>query len=147
MSSPNGKQMSTHKLLACCHVDALADDRHANNVAELFVSGDQPFPVDSLPAVIRAFVIEAASAIGCDASYIVLPILASLAAAIGSTYELEIKSTWRAKSILWFAVVVRVALQRPLHSIGIKTLAFLPEQVFCRPCERNGEVCHCPKTP
>ena len=44
----------------------------------------QPFPIDVLPGVVGSFVREAGTAIGCDASFIALPLLACLARAIGN---------------------------------------------------------------
>jgi hypothetical protein len=45
----------------------------------------RPFPVEALPEPLRGFVYATAEAMVCDASYVVLPSLAALAAAIGST--------------------------------------------------------------
>jgi len=51
----------------------------------------RPFPIDALPEPISAFVAEAARAIGCDESYVALPLLASVAAAIGNTRRIQLK--------------------------------------------------------
>ena len=61
----------------------------------------QLFPVDALPEPIRKFVVDGAKAIGCDASYIALPMLATMAAAIGNTRRLRLKRGWDAPPILW----------------------------------------------
>jgi hypothetical protein len=45
----------------------------------------QPFPTDVLPGITRRYLREASSAIGCDESYIALPLLAALASSIGNT--------------------------------------------------------------
>lgn len=63
------------------------------------------FPVDALPAPLNEFVESGAGAIGCDASYFGLPLLAGLASAIGNAYEIELKPTWREPSILWIGIV------------------------------------------
>src|SRR5262249_4622581 len=49
------------------------------------------FPVDALPDPIRDFVDAGARAIGCDPSYLALPLLTVVAAAIGNTRRLELK--------------------------------------------------------
>ena len=54
----------------------------------------QPFPTDALPSPVRDFVKAGAKAIGCDESYIALPILSVAAAAIGNTTRLELKNSW-----------------------------------------------------
>jgi hypothetical protein len=65
----------------------------------------RPFPVDALPAPIRGFVDAGARAIGCDTSYLALPLLTAIAAAIGNTRRLELKRGWSAPPILWGAIV------------------------------------------
>src|SRR5262249_51488650 len=42
---------------------------------------------------------------GCDSSYLALPLLTAIAAAIGNTRRLELKRGWSAPPILWGAIV------------------------------------------
>ena len=65
----------------------------------------QPFPVDALPEPVRSFVDAGARAIGCDVSYLALPLLTAIAAAIGNTRRLELKRGWSVPPILWGAIV------------------------------------------
>src|SRR5262249_23795604 len=65
----------------------------------------RPFPVDALPEPIRGFVDAGARAIGCDPSYLALPLLTAIAAAIGNTRRLELKRGWSVPPILWTVVV------------------------------------------
>jgi hypothetical protein len=65
----------------------------------------QPFPVDVLPEPVRSFVINGAQAIGCDTSYLALPLLTAIASAIGNTRRLELKRGWLAPPILWSVIV------------------------------------------
>jgi 5S rRNA maturation endonuclease (ribonuclease M5) len=65
----------------------------------------KPFPVEALPEPIRGFVAAGAKAIGCDMSYLALPLLTSLAAAIGNMRRLELKRGWSAPPIIWCAIV------------------------------------------
>jgi hypothetical protein len=65
----------------------------------------RPFPVDALPEPIRGFVEAGARAIGCHPSYLALPLLTAIAAAIGNTRRLELKRGWSAPPILWGAIV------------------------------------------
>jgi hypothetical protein len=65
----------------------------------------QPFPLDALPEPIRGFVAAGSRAIGCDPSYLALPLLTALAAAIGNTRRLELKRGWAAPAIIWGAIV------------------------------------------
>ncbi|MHB1038678.1 MAG: YfjI family protein [Pirellulales bacterium] len=65
----------------------------------------RPFPVEVLPEPIRAFVRAAARAIGCDPAYVALPILASIAAAIGTARVLRLKRSWHVPSVLWCVAI------------------------------------------
>lgn len=65
----------------------------------------RPFPLHALPAPIRGFVDAGARAIGCDPSYLALPLLTAIAAAIGNTRRLELKRGWSAPAIIWGAIV------------------------------------------
>jgi hypothetical protein len=64
-----------------------------------------PFPVHVLPEPVRGFVVEGARAIGCDTSFVALPVLAALAAAIGNTRRLMLKRGWTEPPIVWAAIV------------------------------------------
>jgi len=69
-------------------------------------SSFQPFPADTLPEPLRDFVNLGARAIGCDTSYVGVPLLAMLASAIGNTRRIELKrGTWTEPAVLWTAIV------------------------------------------
>jgi hypothetical protein len=88
-------------------VEALVDaaEIEAVEVDAPAVPAFTPFPADVLPEPIRGFVTEAAKAIGCDASYIALPLLSGLASAIGNTHRIALKSSWTEPAIVWTAIV------------------------------------------
>ena len=65
----------------------------------------RPFPLDVLPAPVREFVSQSASAIGCDPTYIALPLLAELAAFIGNTRRILLKRTWTEPAVLWTVII------------------------------------------
>lgn len=67
----------------------------------------QPFPVDELSNPLCPIVERAAKALGCDPSFIALPLLTALAAAIGNTRRLRLKPGWEVPPILWTAIVAR----------------------------------------
>jgi hypothetical protein len=54
----------------------------------------KPFPVDALPEPVRRFVATGAKAIGCDPSYVALPLFSALASATGATRRIELKPGW-----------------------------------------------------
>ena len=65
----------------------------------------RPFPTEALPDPLRSFVAAGAEAMGCDASYLALPLLAATASAIGNTRRLRLKRGWDVPAIVWGAVV------------------------------------------
>jgi hypothetical protein len=67
----------------------------------------RPFPVEALPEPARGFVRAGAKAIGCDPSYVALPLLSSLAAAIGNTRRIRLEHGCTEPAIIWTAIVGR----------------------------------------
>ena len=65
----------------------------------------RPFPVDALPEPLRSFVAEASMAIGCDPSYIALPVLSICGAAAGNKVRLEARYGYRVPPVLWTAII------------------------------------------
>jgi hypothetical protein len=91
----------------------------AARVAEPFI----PFPIDALPQPVRGFVATGAKAIGCDASYIALPLLTGIAAAIGNTRRLRLKHSWMAAPILWCAIVGESGTAKtPAFRLALRTI-------------------------
>ena len=88
-------------------VETLADKAEAiqSNRLPARVERFQPFPTDALPEPMRAFVVAGAKAIGCDSSYLALPMLSALAAVIGNTRRIQLKRGWSAPAIIWTAIV------------------------------------------
>lgn len=64
-----------------------------------------PVPISSLPPVIGDYVSAAATAIGCDAAFILLPLVACLSRAIGNSRVIRLKRTWVEPAIIWAAIV------------------------------------------
>lgn len=63
------------------------------------------FPVETLPEPVVSFVSETAQAIGCDPSFIALPLLVGLASAIGNSRCIQLKRGWTEPAILWGAII------------------------------------------
>lgn len=64
-----------------------------------------PFPVSCLPQPVARFVDISSRAIGCDPSYVALPLLAGLASAIGNARRIQLKRGWSEPAIIWAAIV------------------------------------------
>ncbi len=83
----------------------------------------RPFPLAALPEPSRSFVKIGARAIGCDESYVALPLLAALAAAIGNTRRVELKRGWCEPAVLWAAIVGESGtLKSPAIDLSLKWL-------------------------
>jgi hypothetical protein len=83
----------------------------------------KPFPVTALPELARHYVDAASRAIGCDESYVALPLLTGFAAAIGNSRSIRLKRGWTEPSVLWSALIGESgtlkspALDQPLKRI------------------------------
>jgi Protein of unknown function (DUF3987) len=97
-AEPNGMTAEIEALAAAVRVETTNPTTHD---LEAF----RPFPVDALPEPIRSFTAAAAKSIGCDSSFVALPLLVALASAIGMTRRLELKRGWTVTPILWGAAV------------------------------------------
>ena len=105
---------------------------HKPNDADSF----QPFPVNALPQLVRRFVTEGAKAIGCDSSYLALPLISALASAIGTTRVLELKRGWYAPSIIWTAIVGESgSMKTPAFKLVMKPIQDRQRKAFKRHTE------------
>jgi hypothetical protein len=69
------------------------------------MSAYTPPPMDVLPPAVRDFVQDHAVAIGIDPGYVLPATLTGLAAAIGNTAVVQVKTGWNEPSVLFAAVV------------------------------------------
>ncbi len=88
--------------------DPVAADANERPAPEPF----RPFPVDALPEPVGGYVTAAAAAIGCDSAYAALPMLAMLAACIGTTRRVQLKRDWCEPAVLWAAIVGESGTQK-----------------------------------
>jgi hypothetical protein len=66
---------------------------------------NQRFPVEALPAPLAAFVSQGAAALGCDTSYLALPVLTVAASLIGNSLAIRLKRDWTEPCVIWAAVI------------------------------------------
>lgn len=65
----------------------------------------QPFPAHLLPSPLRELVTEASKAIGCDESFVALPLLSCVGATIGNTARIVVKKGWTPPACIWTMIV------------------------------------------
>jgi hypothetical protein len=64
-----------------------------------------PFRTHILPSPLFEFVDEASASLSCDPTYIVLPLIATLAAAVGNARRIKLKSSWSEPCIFWTVTI------------------------------------------
>ncbi|MEZ6129905.1 MAG: YfjI family protein [Planctomycetaceae bacterium] len=76
-------------------------------------------PLDCLPDVMRDFVVAVSSAVGCDPSFVVLPLLSACSGVLGNARRIRVKRGWFVPPILWTAVVGESGTQKspPLRAV------------------------------
>lgn len=83
----------------------------------------QPFPVEFLPKPIRDFVVANALAFNCNVAFLVLPVLATLAASIGNSRKIRLKRSWLEPAIIWAVIVANSGTRKsPPIDAGVKPL-------------------------
>lgn len=66
----------------------------------------RPIPFQVLPEPLSGLIREGSASIGCDASFLVLPLLSLLGALIGNTRRLVVKeNNWVVPPIIWTAII------------------------------------------
>ena len=104
----------------------------------------KPFPVHVLPQPVRGFVKTGAKAIGCDPTFIALPMLSALASAIGNTRHIRLKQGWTEPAIIWTASVAESGdkksppidlVKRPLERRQVKAFKECAER--CKQYQRD----------
>lgn len=70
-----------------------------------FIPSFSPFPTDCLPQQTSEYIRKATKAIGCDETYIVLPLLGALASAVGNTRVMQVREGWEEPCIIWTMII------------------------------------------
>lgn len=82
-------------------MESIEQDDGAEQIEQEFA----PFPIELLPEPMLSFVAEASKAMGCDETFVVLPLLSAMGAAIGNSRVVEIKRGWAEPAIIWTGIV------------------------------------------
>lgn len=101
-----------------------------------------PFPVDALPQPAARFVDGAARAIGCDPSFVALPLLTGLASAIGNTRRIQLKRRWTEPAVVWGAIVADSGtLKSPAEEQGLRPVRKRQHAAMQRYAEEVKRYC------
>lgn len=63
------------------------------------------FPIETFPEPVRGFIVASSKAIGCDPSYIALPMLACLGRAVGNRRTICLKRGWEEPAVFWATMI------------------------------------------
>ena len=98
------------------------------------------YPVHTLPNPLDTFVTEASQAIGCDPSFIALPLLASLARVLGNSRVIRLKRTWTEPAIIWGAIIGKSGTHKtPAMQIALRFIDRLQAESFAVYSEQLSE--------
>jgi 5S rRNA maturation endonuclease (ribonuclease M5) len=120
-------------------IQKMADDAEPIRVPAptLPIHSYVPFPVNALPSPLREFVTAGATSIGCDPSFIVLPLLTVMATAIGTTRRLQLKRGWDVSAILWAAIVGESGTSKtPAYKLAMRALRRMQKKAMKRHAEQ-----------
>lgn len=91
----------------------------------------ESFPLDVLPEPMQSYVRQSSAAIGCDPTFVALPLMSGIAAAIGNARRLEIKPEWSEPAIVWTAVVAESGTAKsPAMELALRPLRRLQDRAF-----------------
>lgn len=78
---------------------------HDESAEEDFDEKWKPFPVNLLPKRVGTFVVKASQALDVDPAYVIMPLLAVAAAAIGNRLRIQLKPGFEQPACLWMVLV------------------------------------------
>ena len=91
----------------------------------------QPFPSEILPQPLRSYVTRGAAALGCDESFVAVPILAVVAAAVGTSRVIRLKNSWREPAVVWSCTIGRSGtMKSPSWELAVRPLQHFQDAAF-----------------
>ena len=104
------------------------------------IAAFKPFPTEVLPSPASKFVRSAAASIGCDESYVALPMLSAIAAAIGNTRRVQLKKQWTEPCIIWTVIVGKSGtVKSPAIEVAVRPLLQRQDEAFVEFQAKNEE--------
>ncbi len=92
-----------------------------------------PFPVERLPYPLSDYVQQGSQASGCDPAFLALPLVSGLAAVIGNTRRIMLRSGWTEPAIIWTAIIGESGTQKsPAFRLAFKTIKAIQAEHYQR---------------
>ena len=83
----------------------------------------EDFPIDALPPLVADYIQAVADALPCAIETVALPLLPSLAAAIGNSRRIGLKDSWDEPAVVWTATILLSGkLKSPAHEKAVQFL-------------------------
>lgn len=100
----------------------------------------QPFCTEAIPEPVQSYIRGGAKALGCEESFIALPMLSALGAAVGNTRRIQLKQSWTECAVLWTAIVGESGtLKSPAIDLALRPMRKIQNQAFCQYEEKMTE--------
>lgn len=91
----------------------------------------RPFPLDAVPEPLATFIQAGAAAIGCEPSFIALPLLSAVGAAIGNARRLRLKNGWSVPPIIWTMIVGESGTHKsPAFALALRAIREAQARAF-----------------
>lgn len=115
-----GKDLSDHLAAGLGVEDLVPVPVESGDAADAeLVKPWRPFPTECLPEPFRSLIVQGARSIGCDESFIALPLMAVSTGCIGNSRRVRIKPTWSEALVLWALGIGVSGLARKSPSIDL----------------------------
>lgn len=89
------------------------------------------FPLESLPVPASDFVLDVSRSLGCDPAFIAVPMLATLAGAVGNTRELLLRDRWTEPAVIWATILADSgSLKSPALDFATKHIRAIQSAAF-----------------
>ncbi|MBT6155455.1 MAG: DUF3987 domain-containing protein [Planctomycetaceae bacterium] len=91
----------------------------------------QPFPTEKLSAILFRYIDKSSRAIGCDPSFVAVPLLAALASAIRNARKIQLRRGWTEPSVLWAVCIGESGcLKSPAHDAAMYFIRKKQDELF-----------------
>lgn len=91
-----------------------------------------PFPLHCLPEPLRSYVVQTATVLNCDPAYVALPVLGTVAGAIGNSRSVRLLPDWEEPCILWPVVVAESGTMKSPAWVKATGFLFAYDHKLCQ---------------
>ena len=93
-------------------------EANSTQISSSMVPSEGKFPLDTLPPVLKNFVLEAARSLSVAPEMLVLPVVAVIGTAIGNSRSIQLKDDYQESAAIYGAVVAETGSMKS-PSLGV----------------------------